>query len=91
MNAIDRQLEQLEREEEAFLEMRETLIQSHGRGVAVIQGGALAGVFPTDDAAFEFAMTKFGRRASFLIRSIQTDRILDAPALVMGYMDAKLP
>jgi hypothetical protein len=48
--------------------MRDELIGKFGTGIAVVQGGALVDVFPDDEAAFELAMKKLGRRTPFLIR-----------------------
>ena len=76
-------------EVKAFDAMRDQLIADHGSGFAVLRAGKLFGVFESRDDAFDAALKKFGTKTTFLIRRIDADEELEAPALALGLLGAE--
>jgi hypothetical protein len=92
MLAVDQRLAHLDNDERAFIAMRDELIRQYGIGHAVIQAGKLFGVYSTADEAFEVAIRTFGTRTPFFIRNIAAGQPpIEAPALVLGLIDSKIP
>ena len=75
----------------AFEALRSDLRRRHGTGQALVHDRQLVGVFASWDDAFAAGLRQFGTGANFLIRRIEEDDIAEAPALVLGLMDAKVP
>jgi hypothetical protein len=80
-----------EREQKAFSRRLPELLRTSRGKVAVFHASKLVGIYDTEDEAFRSGLTKFGLGEPFLLRTIEPERQEEAPALVMGLIDAKLP
>lgn len=80
----------LAEEARAFESMKADLRKRRVRGYAVVYQRELRGTFAARDAAYSDALQRFGTKAPFLIRSVDRDEWIEAPALVLGLLDAEL-
>ena len=88
---MDDRLAELAEEVNAFEAIRRQLVGDRRSGFAVVQGGRLIDVFDSREAAFAAGLRQFGTRRTFLVRRIEQDEELEAPALALGIIDAKAP
>lgn len=84
-------LEALAQEKQAFDAMQADLRRRHGTGFAVVHAGELFQVYATRDEAFDAAVRNFGTTTPFLVERIERREEAEAPALVLGLVDAKAP
>ena len=80
-----------EREQRAFTRRLPELLRTSRGKIAVFHASKLIGVYETEDEAFRSGLSRFGLDEPFLLRTIEPERQEEAPALVMGLIDAKLP
>lgn len=75
--------------EQAMYDARkaELIAQHRGQWVLIAEGSVQ--IHDSIEAAYMDAVQRFGRRPHF-IREIAEDTTIEAPALVMGLLDAKL-
>lgn len=77
-------------EARAFESMKANLRRQRVRGFAVVHQQQLHGTFESWDAAYTDAIRRFGTKTPFLIRSIDQEESIEAPALVLGLLDAEM-
>ena len=88
---LAREVGMFEREQKAFARRLPDLLRTSRGKIAVLHASKLVGVYDTEDEAFRSGLSQFGLDEPFLLRTIQPEREDEAPALVMGLIDAKLP
>lgn len=91
MAGDDNRMTILAEERAAFMTMRDDLIRAGRRGYAVVQNRQLVEVSASWEEAFDHAIKRFGTKTPFLIERIEERITAEAPALVLGLLDPKLP
>lgn len=81
---------ELERELAYFNAHRKDLISHYENQFALIKDESFIGAFTTEAEAYEQGLQKFGNQSFFIKRVTKKNEIEQAPALVLGLINASL-
>ena len=85
-------MEDLREEISAYENIRTSLLRDNEGKFVIMHGKRLVGVYDSSGEAFVDAMNQFGTQQPFLLRQVsEEDSSIEAPALTLGLIDAKLP
>lgn len=81
---------ELEKELEFFKSQYKELISHYENQFVLIKGSRLLGSFTTDSEAYEAGLEQVGNRSFLIKKVIKGEDIDQAPALVLGLLNADL-